>query len=141
MLFRNAAQTQMGAPVSGTISSATAQGYLPPYRGSAAASLAPTMANVPTFARDGSDRYMSKGEMSYGSVGVSPLNAASFLPENLPLIGNRLRRPTPPPADSMGAERYMRYLTQKDVAEQRGAAEKNLNSNTSGTGPASGSGW
>jgi hypothetical protein len=140
-MLRNTTQTQMVGPaLSGTISSATAQGYLPQYRGSAAASLAPAMANLPAGERD-TERSMAKPELTYDSaVGAAPLNAAKFLPENHPLTINRLQWPTPPPTDSMGAEEYMRYLSQKDEMDKKGPAKK-WNAEESGTGPISGSEW
>lgn len=132
-------QTQMSAPLSGTISSATAQGYLPQYRGSAAASLAPTMVNLQGADRE-SERSMAKAEFSYGPTGAtSSFNSANFLADNLSISGTRLQRPVPPPTENMGAEGYMRYLSQKDDTDNKGAEK--LTNTESGTGPISGSDW
>jgi hypothetical protein len=111
-MLKNTDQTQMTSPaLSGAISSATAQGYLPQYRGSAAASLAPAIVNFTTGERDG-ERTMAKADVTHDSAtGVAPSHAANFLPENRPFSRNRLQRPTLPPAENMRAEEYMRYLT------------------------------
>ncbi|KAE9380250.1 hypothetical protein N431DRAFT_323499 [Stipitochalara longipes BDJ] len=142
-MLKNTTQTHMASPaLSGAISSATAQGYLPQYRGSAAASLAPAMANYSTSERD-SERPTTKSEATYDTViGGASILAANFLPENRPLNVNRLQRPTPPPVETMGAEEYMRYLTQKDEADKK-LFEKHYNADgsQSGTGPVSGSDW
>jgi hypothetical protein len=140
-MLKNTDQTQMTSPaLSGAISSATAQGYLPQYRGSAAASLAPAIVNFTTGERDG-ERTMAKADVTHDSAtGVAPGHAANFLPENRPLSGNRLQRPTPSPTENMGAEEYMRYLTQKDELDKK-LLEKQWNADESGTGPISGSDW
>jgi hypothetical protein len=140
-MLRNTTQTQMVGPaLSGTVSSATAQGYLPQYRGSAAASLVPAMVSVPAGERD-IERSMAKPEPTHDSaVGAAPLKAATFLPENRPLIRNRLQRYTPPPRESMCAKGYMRYLSQKNEIDNNGPEEK-WNTDESGTGPVSGSDW
>jgi len=140
-MLKNSTQSQMTGPaLSGTISSATAQGYLPQYRGSAAASLAPAMVNLPVGERE-SERSTAKPELAHDSAaGVGSFNAATFLPENRPMARNRLQRPTPAPAESMGAEEYMRYLSQKDEIDKKGL-EKKWNTEDSGTGPVSGSDW
>jgi hypothetical protein len=140
-MLKNTTQTQIvGLALSGTISSATAQGYLPQYRGSAAASLAPAMVNLPAGDRD-DERSLAKPELTHDSaVSFAPANAANFLPENRPLTRNRLHRPTPPPAESRGAEGYMRYLSQKNEIDKKGP-EKKWNTDEPGTGPVSGPDW
>jgi hypothetical protein len=141
-MLKNSTQSQMTGPaLSGTISSATAQGYLPQYRGSAAASLAPARVNLPAGERD-SERLTAKPELTQDSAGgLGSFNAATFLPENRPMARNRLQRPTPPPAESMGAEEYMRYLSQKNESDKKGLEKKWNTEEESGTGPVSGSDW
>lgn len=104
----------MSGPVlSGAVSSATATGYLPQYRGSAAASLAPTIMNASGAERE-LERHISKSGLSNEFKEVSPVN---FLPENRPL--SRSEHSTRPSPEHSGAERYMRYVSQKD-ADQKG---------------------
>lgn len=140
-MLKNTTQTQMTSPaLSGAISSATAQGYLPQFRGSAAASLAPAIVNFSTGERD-SVRSMARPETARDSaVGAASSLAANFLPENRPLNVTHLQRPTPPPVETMGAEEYVRYLTQKDEADKK-LLEKQWNTEENGTGPISGSDW
>ncbi|PMD35247.1 hypothetical protein L207DRAFT_109635 [Hyaloscypha variabilis F] len=143
-MLKNSTQTHMASPaLSGAVSSATAQGYLPQYRGSAAASLAPAMVNYSTSERD-SERSMAKSELTYdNAIGGASILAANFLPENRPLNVNRLQRPTPPPVETMGAEEYMRYLTERDEADKKLFEKhyKNTDGSQSGTGPVPGSDW
>ena len=142
-MLKNTPQTHMASPaLSGAISSATAHGYLPQYRGSAAASLAPAMVNYSSSERD-SERSMTKSEVSYDTAtGGASILTTNYLPENRPLNSTRLQRPNSPAAESMGAEEYMRYLTQKDEADKK-LFEKHYNADgsQSGTGPVSGSAW
>ena len=139
-MLKNTTQTQMTSPaLSGAVSSATAQGYLPQYRGSAAASLAPAIVNFSTGERD-VERSMGKAEATQDPVVGAPSHANNFLAENRPLSRNRLPRPTPPPAENMGAEEYIRCLTQKDELDKK-LLEKHWNPDESGTGPISGSDW
>ncbi|EKD16742.1 uncharacterized protein L3040_001481 [Drepanopeziza brunnea f. sp. 'multigermtubi'] len=95
----------IGTPVSGTVSSATAQGYLPQYRGAAAASLAP----------------------AEGSKVSSIASSMASNYENRPL-GQRNSRG----ADTMTAENYLRYVTQKGISQED---LKVLNPSTTGMGP------
>jgi hypothetical protein len=139
-MLKNTTQTQMTSPaLSGAVSSATAQGYLPQYRGSAAASLAPAIVNFSTGERDG-ERSMGKAEATQDPVVGAPSHANNFLAENRPLSRNRLPRPTPLPAENIGAEEYIRHLTQKDELDKK-LLEKHWNPDESGTGPISGSDW
>ena len=140
----------MAAPaVSGSISSATAQGYLPSHRGSAAASLAPTIFNTLTMLerKDESGtltidhiKINADGKFEVSTEGVAPLIAANFLPENRPLDRDRPRRPVHASVETLGAEGYLRYLTQKAEGDKK-IAEEGWNSNTTGTGPVMGSDW
>lgn len=126
----------MAAPaLSGRVSSATAQGYLPNYRGAAAASLAPAAFNVTATERN-SERQGMKMNLPNGDspLVVAPLIAANFLPENRPI--NRDRRSP----DTMDAEGYTRYISQK-ADEDRKIIEQGWNANTTATGPVMGSDW
>lgn len=86
---------------SGRVSSVNTQGHLPRYPGTAAASLAPTMSNVPAVS----------GVMSFGPRKnlAKGQSASSFLPENRPLFERGIDRFT----ESMDAMSYMRHLAQK----------------------------
>ena len=143
----------MAAPaLSGAISSATAQGYLPQYRGSAAASLAPAMlspmATMATIEREDDFgvsrvdqiRMSANGDFSVSTEGVAPLIAANFLPENRPINRDRPRRPVRASVETLGAEGYMRYLTQK-AEDNKKIIDDSWNPNTTGTGPVMGSDW
>lgn len=128
-MLRNTHLAVMSAPapaLSGMVSSTTAQGYLPIYRGSAAASLSPTMGD----------------HKANGTMGVPHHVAASFLPENRPLNPDDrpglLHKRTS--SENMGAEAYMRYLTNKADNDQR-IIDSGWNTNTSATGPVMGSDW
>lgn len=134
-MLRNSIQASMAAPaLSGTVSSATAQGYLPQYPGAAAASLAPSAFNI--AAQDRDDRPAMKPEQVQDII---PIIAANFLPENRPL--NRDLSPTPSrhSPNTMGAEGYMRYISQK--ANDQKIIEQGWNANTTATGPVMGSDW
>ena len=149
MLRNAAASATMAAPaLSGRVSSATAQGYLPQYRGSAAASLAPAMLNISTLKREDEIASMKVDEpkASMGNdikvslEGVVPLIAANFLPENRPTDRDRPRRPILASVEAMGAEAYMRYLAQNADNDKK-ILEQGWNSNTTGKGPVMGSDW
>ncbi len=138
-MLRNTPQaTMVGSALSGTISSATAQGYLPQYRGSAAASLAPAMLNLPTVDRDGERLIFKDAKDAVGSI--SPMVVSSYLPENLPLNRDRTRRPSPTTVDGFGAESYMRYLSQKDDMDKR-TVDAGLAGTASAAGPVVSAGW
>lgn len=132
-MLKNTAQVAQA--VSGTVSSTTAQGYLPQYHGSAAASLAPAITNIATSDRE-SERITNKTQ----STGVAPLIAANFLPENRPLNRDRTPRPIRPSPETMGAGAYMRYVAQKAEADKK-VIEQGWNANTTGMGPVMGSDW
>jgi hypothetical protein len=128
----------MVAPaLSGAVSSATAQGYLPLYRGAAAASLAPAALGGTAGIERDRERLTMKVDQANGTV---PLVVSSFLAENRPLNGDRSPRLTRPSPDTMGAEGYMRYLSQKADEDQK-IIEQGWNSNTTATGPVMGSDW
>jgi len=114
-MLKNATQTPMvGTALSGTISSATAQGYLPQYRGSAAASLAPAMLNHVTVDRDPEGSQAAAEIIKEPIGGLSILPAQVILPENRPLNTDRIQALSSLGGDTMRAENYMRYLAQKD---------------------------
>jgi len=140
-MLRSTAQATMAAPaLSGAISPATAQGYLPQYRGSAAASLAPTVLNIPFLEREG-EHFITKNDQTGSSTsGIAPLIAANFLPENRPLNRDRGPRPIRPSPETMGAEGYMRYVSQK-ATEDKKIIEQGWNAGTTATGPVMGSDW
>jgi hypothetical protein len=149
-MLRNTAAAAMSAPaVSGTVSSATAQGYLPSLRGSAAASLAPAMLNtLTTMEREDQTGLMkidhikisADGNFEVSTEGVAPLIAKNFSPENRPLDRDRPHRPVRASVETLGAEGYLRYLTEKAEADKK-IVEDGWNSNTTGTGPVMGSDW
>lgn len=131
----------MAAPaLSGEVSSATAQGYLLQYRGSAAASLAPAMLNIPGFERDDESSDAKEDPQHNPTNSIAPLIAANFLPENRPLNRDRPPRPIRPSPQTMGAEGYMRYISQK-AEDDKVILEQGWNSKTTGTGPVMGSDW
>ncbi|CAL3962689.1 unnamed protein product [Diplocarpon coronariae] len=114
-MLKNACQAPIiGTPLSGTISSATAQGYLPPYGGSAATSLAPA----------------ESGKIS-ASVVTSSM-AANLQSENRPF--NQQRNSRAP--DTMNAEGYLRYITNKGISQDDlKILEQGWNPYTTRTGP------
>ena len=147
-MLRNAAAAMVAPALSGAVSSATAQGYLPQYRGSAAASLAPAMITMNTLERENENTGMKAGQLKISAdnsskismEGVAPLIAANFSPENRPINRDRPHRPILASVESMGAEGYMRYLTQKAENDKK-ILEQGWNPNTTGTGPVMGSDW
>ncbi len=128
----------VGSALSGTISSATAQGYLPQYRGSAAASLAPAMLNLPGVDRDG--EHLTSKENKDTSSGISPMVVTSYLPENLPLNRDRTQRPSPTAVEGFGAERYMRYHSRKDDMDKK-TTDPGLTGTVPAAGPVVGAAW
>jgi len=127
-MLRNTTLAAMSAPapaLSGKVSSTTAQGYLPIYRGSAAASLSPTMTDY-------------KANSNNEAPG---LLAAKTLPENQPLnVDGRSRVSIKTSTESIGAQTYMRYLANKADNDQK-IIESGWNANTNATGPVMGSDW
>lgn len=108
-----------GIPLSGTISSATAQGYLPMYRGAAAASL------------DG-------GKVS-GHAGTS-IMAANYQSENRPIKQDRYQRNAPQSFEPMSAEDFVRSVAKKEADKK--IVAQGWNSATTGVGPVpSGAEW
>jgi hypothetical protein len=131
-MLRNTAQVTMAAPaLSGAVSSATAQGYLPQYRGAAAASLAPAALNMATTANAKTSQP--------NSPGFAPQVSANFLPENRSLNRNQSPLLTRPPPKNMTAEEYARYVVEKD--EDQKIIEAGWNAKTTATGPVMGSDW
>lgn len=127
----------MAAPaLSGAVSSATAQGYLPQYHGFAAASLAPAILTNPASERGIAPPTTKPDAPKEYHGGVAPIVAANFLPENRPLNRDQIPRP-----ERMGAEAYMRYLTRKADDDDQKIVEQGWNSSTTGTGPVMGSNW
>ena len=119
----------------GGVTSATAKGYLPQYRGSAAASLSPAILNVAGLDRgqDSSTSKIDSPKVANGSsFGVRALSENRPLSRAIPIVR--------PPPDSMDAEDYMRYLSQK-AADDQFVKEHGWNTNTTGTGPVNGADW
>lgn len=131
----------MGTTLSGTVSSATAQGYLPQYRGSAAASLAPAVLNIPSAERD-SEHSTTKVDTAKDSVfGLTSLTAVNFLPENHPLTQDRTQRPIAASADALDAEGYLRMLGRMGDDNNKEDVEQGWSGKTSGSGPVMSSEW
>lgn len=103
-----------GTPLSGTISSATAQGYLPQYRGSAAASLAP-------------NEYVSHKSAS--------AKVTSSQSENRPINQDRYERNGTPAPEPMSATEYLRYVSTKGYETEKATIDAGWNSNTTAFGP------
>lgn len=130
-MLKNTA-TMSSPALMGSVTSATAQGFLPVYRGSAAASLSPTILNVAGADR-GLDASASKIESPKVANGSS--SGAKVLSENRPLSrAIPIVRPAP---EHMDAEGYMRYLSQKAADDQQ-SKEHGWNTTTAGKGPVSG---
>jgi hypothetical protein len=139
-MLKRTAQAGMAAPALRTVFSATAQGYLPQYYGSAAASLAPALFSIPTPARGGVHP-SPKTEQSIPTVdGTIPINAANFLAENQPLNRNGCLRPIQTVSDALDGEGYMRYLSQKADEDKR-IIDQGWNASTTATGPVMSSDW
>jgi hypothetical protein len=132
-MLKNTAQLGVSAPALRTVSSATAQGYLPQYRGSAAASLAPAMLNISNHERGGGLNSSKTEQQLHSPDSIVPLSAPSPLSENRPLNRGRSPQPIQSMNDGLDAEGYLRHLTQK--------AEQGWNTNATGSGPAMGPGW
>jgi hypothetical protein len=128
----------MAAPALRTVSSATAHGFLPLYHGSAAASLAPAMLSVPGAERD-SDRRSLKIDQQ-GRSGEGRVAIPGLMNENQPLKAGQSHGPLPPTRDTLDAEGYMRYLTQR-ADEERRITEHGWNANASGSRHAPGPNW
>jgi hypothetical protein len=118
-----------GFPISGTISSATAAGYLPQYRGSAVASLAPTMSNV-VAQRD------LEGILAKPHILRENSTSSTFSSENRPLT-HSVGGENP----NIGAEGYLRSLSRKADDDRKKTVEQGWNSNTNGLGTGMTSDW
>jgi hypothetical protein len=116
-----ATKSMTGFAVSGTISSATAAGYLPQYRGSAAASLAPTISNV--VAQRDMEGIIAKPQLLRESS-----TSSTFSEENRPFNYS-----VDSESLSTGAEGYLRSLARR-VDDDKKIIEKSWNSNSSGLG-------
>ncbi|RDW72123.1 hypothetical protein BP5796_08157 [Coleophoma crateriformis] len=125
-ILRNTAKA---APaLSGTVSATTAEGFLPQYRGSAAASLAPTMNTSPN----------GRTELREVEKDVTTHVTSKTKSENLPLDNIHPFRPAPP--EAMGAEDYMRYVTAKDDGDKKNK-EGAYGAKMPALGPIMGSEW
>jgi hypothetical protein len=92
--------------VSGTVSAATATGFLPQYRGSAAASLAPAISNMLSNGPESDEYPVSKADNLKDSM-----NVPALLPGHRQL--SRAQPTINPSPNKLGAEGYMRFLAQK----------------------------
>lgn len=118
----------MSSPaLSGGVTIATAQGHLPAYHGTAAASLSPALLNVPGLTRE-MDNPLSKLQTPAIVNGSTiPIKASKPLSENSRPLSRAI--PIVRPPDSLDAESYMRMIHNKqDVVRP-------------GTGPVMGSDW
>ena len=138
-MLKSTAQFGISAPASRTLSSATAQGYLPQYRGFAAASLVPAMLNISNYERDGRHKSPKTEQQSHSLDGIIPVTTPSVLSENSPLNCGRSPQPAQPMSNSLDAEGYLRYLTQK--AEDKRITEQRWDVNTTGIRPVIGPDW
>lgn len=134
-MLRNTAT--MSAPaLSNGVTSATAQGYLPQYRGSAAASLSPAFLNVASSEREAIGSSAKNEQSRDINASVGRTSTATLLSENRPF--NHDPPTLHPVPSSMDAEAYMRFVQKR--------AEEELpllgwNHSTTGTGPIMGSDW
>jgi hypothetical protein len=117
-----------GFAVSGTVSSATAAGFLPQYRGSAAASLAPTISNV-VAQRDIEGAFTKPRTLRENSA------TSTLIGENRPL------HPTAGPEDtSNGAASYLRSIVRK-TDDDKMMIEQGWDKSAIGLGPGMTSDW
>ena len=123
-----------GPALSGRVSSATAHGYLPQYRGSANSSLSPAIQNGAAGEHDVTYQ-ASKVAIHHEPIGPVSYNVAKG-PENLPL--SRAIPIVRPSIDSLDAEGYMRYLQTKTAEDQK---LQIWDPSNAGTGPVVGSDW
>lgn len=108
--LQNMLKTQLSMTseaLTGVVTSTTAQGNLPQYRGSAAASLAPAMLNVLAYQRDVDYPTLKSETSTEGLAVLSPMVVSSTMAENRPLHGYSSS------TGGFGAEDYMRHLTRE----------------------------
>ncbi|KAL2069633.1 hypothetical protein VTL71DRAFT_14312 [Oculimacula yallundae] len=103
-----------GTALSGTISSTTAQGCLPQYRGTAAASLAPA---------------------EYVPYKAAPSTATNSQAENRPVDQDKYDRHSNPASDTMSATEYLRYVSAKAYETEKSIIDRGWNANTTAFGP------
>jgi hypothetical protein len=123
--MKNSPVTTISSPLSGTVTSTNAQGILPQYRGSAVASLTPSMAHAPV------PHIVSQIPPSKLTHSDS---VGSFRLENHPPS----RANSSVEQDPFTAADLLRKITSQDLEHQ---AAEGWNINTTGTGPISGSDW
>lgn len=106
--------SQSGPVLSGSITPTIAQGFLPQYRGSAAASLTPTMMNNTVADRDLS--YSQSGSESVNDMGKATVAFmhTDVLAENRPPQMSRRSYQVTGGSEDSGAQEYMRHIAQKD---------------------------
>lgn len=107
--------TSMAAPLSGTITSATARGLLPQYRGTATASLAP---NSGSPDKSGSDNLSSRLFARFSSTSdLQDQHATPRQVRGMP-VGDEENRAAPAPSRLAAAE-YLRSLQMKEQRENK----------------------
>jgi hypothetical protein len=135
-MLKNTSQSPLvGTALSGAITSTTAQGYLPLYRGSATASLAPSMLNHAIAECDSQIPYEFLKDN--GLTSLTPIDA---LAENRPPHTGRSQAQIQITSDASGAQGYMRYVTQKDDMNKKNITQA-PNAETSATGTSRRSEW
>lgn len=130
-MLKNAEATQpmTGSVLSGTVSAATASGYLPHYHGSAAASLAPSNSNK-SKTKQPIEFRSSQGDLSENAVRPG----ADLLAENRHVTATHAQRANHIPMGSMGAEGYLLLLSQKAKKDKK-SAEDRWSANTTNARP------
>jgi hypothetical protein len=122
----------VGSIVSGSISPAVAQGYLPQYRGSAAASLAPAMLNVETSP----PKLKVAKDSGYGSFCFSAENAMS----EMQTVQGQYQKATTGSVEGLGAENFERFIKKQDDMNKK-LVGQGWTTETTGKGPVNGSDW
>lgn len=139
-MLRNTPRSAMAAPALRTVSSATAQGCLPQYRGSAAASLVPAMLSHYSPGRDGEYGSLKVEQPGHSGDGTTAVPGSDFLTENRPLHWDQSPHTIRSSSNTPGAEEYMRYLAQKADQDKR-AIKHGWNAFTTTTGTITGPNW
>ena len=109
----------MSSPaLSGGVTIATAQGHLPPYRGTAAASLSPTMLSLPGDERESAVNLSKLQQPSVVNGSTIPFKTNKTLLENSRPPSRAI--PIVRPPSSLDAESYVRLIHNKQDASRIG---------------------
>lgn len=127
-MLKNKQGGVLSPPLSGEMSSATAQGYLPQYRGAAAASLAPSIIGANTPSRKFEKNFISGNN---GRSNRTNSRASNRTENRAP------SRMTTADDDDMRAADLLRRIREQDTA----ILNQSWNSKTKGIGPIHGSDW